>query len=167
MSTIAVLGSGQVGGTLSDGFLQHGHEVMRGSRDAAKLASWKAAAGAKAHAGTFAEAAAWGDSVVLAVKGGAAEAVIAQAGPTHLAGKTVMDTTNPIADAPPQNGVLRFFTDVNESLMERLQKKAPDARFVKVFSCVGSGFMVSPKLPGGPPTMFICGDDTRAKAEVR
>jgi hypothetical protein len=104
---------------------------------------------------------------VLAVKGTAAEEVIEQAGPHNLAGKTVMDTTNPIADGPPQSGVLRFFTDINESLMERLQKRAPDAHFVKVFSCVGNSFMVDPKFPGGPPTMFICGNDQGAKSEVR
>jgi predicted dinucleotide-binding enzyme len=78
-----------------------------------------------------------------------------------------MDATNPIADAPPQNGVLRFFTDLDESLMERLQRQAPDAHFVKVFSCVGNAFMVNPAFPGGPPTMFICGNDAGAKAEVR
>jgi predicted dinucleotide-binding enzyme len=166
MSKVSVLGSGQVGQVLADGLLKHGHEVMRGSREPGKLSTWKAGAGPKAHTGTLAEAAKWGESVVLAVKGGAAEAVIEQAGPTHLAGKTVMDATNPIADAPPQNGVLRYFTDLNESLMERLQKKAPDAHFVKVFSCVGNAFMVNPKFPGGPPTMFICGNDKGAKAEV-
>ncbi|MGA7124563.1 MAG: NAD(P)-binding domain-containing protein [Polyangiaceae bacterium] len=167
MSKIAVLGSGQVGQVLADGLLKHGHEVMRASRDPSKLSSWKTAAGAKAHTGKLAEAAKWADSVVLAVKGGAAAAAVEEAGPSNLAGKTVMDATNPIADAPPQNGVLRFFTDLNESLMERLQKKAPDAHFVKVFSCVGNAFMVNPKFPGGPPTMFICGNDAGAKAEVR
>lgn len=167
MAKIAVLGSGQVGQVLADGFLKHGHEVMRGSRDVTKLAAWKEGAGPKAHVGTFAEAAKWGSSVVLAVKGGAAEAVLDQCGLANLAGKTVMDATNPIADAPPTNGVLKFFTNLDESLMERLQKKAPDAHFVKVFSCVGNAFMVNPKIPGGPPTMFICGNDKNAKAEVR
>jgi hypothetical protein len=167
MSKIAVLGSGQVGQVLADGLLGIGHEVTRGSREPAKLQSWKARAGAKARVATFAEAASWGDSVLLAVKGTAAELVVEQAGQGALAGKTVMDATNPIADAPPQNGVLRFFTDINESLMERLQRKAPDAHFVKVFSCVGNAFMVNPKLPGGPPTMFICGNNDGAKAEVR
>jgi len=167
MSKVAVLGSGQVGQVLADGFLKHGHEVMRGSREPGKLAGWKASAGPKAHVGTFAEAAKWADSVLLAVKGGAAEAVVDQAGATNLAGKLVMDATNPIADAPPENGVLRFFTDLNQSLMERLQKKAPAAHFVKVFSCVGNAFMVNPKFPGGPPTMFICGSDPGAKATVR
>jgi predicted dinucleotide-binding enzyme len=167
MSKIAVLGSGQVGQVLADGFLKHGHEVMRASREPAKLEKWKATAGAKAHVGSPAEAAKWGDSIVLAVKGSAAEAAVDQAGPQNLAGKLVMDATNPIADAAPQNGVLRYFTDLNESLMERLQRKAPDARFVKVFSSVGNAFMINPKLPGGPPTMFICGNDKGAKAEVK
>src|SRR5579863_2780637 len=167
MSKIAVLGSGQVGQVLADGFLKHGHEVMRGSRQPDKLAAWKSGAGSKASVGSFAEAAKWGDAALLAVKGSAAVAVLEQAGVANLAGKLVMDATNPIADAPPQNGVIRYFTDLNESLMERLQKKAPDAHFVKVFSSVGSGFMVNPKFPGGPPTMFICGNDKGAKGEVK
>jgi 8-hydroxy-5-deazaflavin:NADPH oxidoreductase len=167
MSKVAVLGSGQVGQALADGFLKHGHEVMRASRDPKKLAEWKSGAGSKAHTGTFAEAAKWGQSIVLAVKGTAAEAAIEQAGAGNLAGKTVMDATNPIADLPPQNGVLRFFTNLDESLMERLERKAPAANFVKVFSCVGNAFMVNPSFPGGPPTMFICGKSAPAKAEVR
>lgn len=166
MSKVAVLGSGQVGQVLAEGFLKHGHEVTRASRDPAKLADWKEKTkGAKT--GTFKEAAAWADIVVLAVKGGAAEKVLEEAGIENLKGKTVIDATNPIADAPPTNGVLKFFTDLNESLMERLQKKAPDARFVKAFSCVGNAFMVNPQLPGGPPTMFICGNDKEAKAKVK
>jgi 8-hydroxy-5-deazaflavin:NADPH oxidoreductase len=167
MSKIAVLGSGQVGQVLADGFLKHGHEVMRASRQPEKLAAWKSGAGPKASVGTFAEAAKWGDAALLAVKGGAAAAVVEQAGLANLAGKLVMDATNPIADAPPQNGVIRFFTDLNESLMERLQKKAPDAHFVKVFNSVGNAFMVNPQFPGGPPTMFICGNDSGAKGQVR
>jgi len=166
MAKIAVLGSGDVGKVLANGLLKHGHEVMRGSREPAKLADWKASAGERAHVGTFAEAAAWGGSVLLAVKGTAAVAVLEQAGTANLAGKTVMDATNPIADAPPVNGVIKFFTDLNESLMERLQKAAPEAHLVKVFSCVGNPFMVNPQLPGGPPTMFICGNDANAKQEV-
>jgi len=166
MSKVAILGSGQVGEVLGNGFLAHGHEVLRASREPDKLAAWKAAAGPKAKTGTFAEAAEWGEIVVLAVKGSAAEAVIEQAGPDRLAGKLILDATNPIAAAPPEHGVLRFFTDLNQSLMERLQLKAPQARFVKCFSCVGSAFMVNPQLPGGPPTMFICGNDPSAKAET-
>jgi len=167
MKRIAVLGSGIVGQVLADGFLKHGHEVMRGTREPAKLARWKSGAGRRAAVGTFAEAAGFGEIVVLAVKGSAAESVLDLAGADLLAGKTVVDATNPIADQAPVNGVLKFFTTHDESLMERLQKCVPGARFVKAFSCVGNALMVNPDLPGGPPTMFMCGNDAAAKAEVR
>ncbi|MGE3171889.1 MAG: NADPH-dependent F420 reductase [Planctomycetota bacterium] len=160
---IGVLGSGVVGRTLADGFLKHGFAVMRGSRDPAKLAEWKEQAGAAAQIGTFAETGAFGDAIVLAVKGTAAEAAVRAAGVDALRGKTVLDATNPIADQPPEHGVLRYFTGPDQSLMERLQQIAPGAHFVKAFSSVGSALMVDPKLPGGPPTMFVCGDDTGAK----
>ena len=162
---IGVLGSGTVGQVLADGFLKHGDEVMRGSREPAKLASWKAAAGARAQVGTFAEAARFGELLVLAVKGTAAAAAVDACG-SALAGKVVLDATNPLADEPPVNGVLRFFTGPNESLMERLQARAPAARFVKAFSCVGNALMVNPSLPGGKPTMFICGNDEGARREA-
>jgi predicted dinucleotide-binding enzyme len=164
---VAILGSGTVGEVLAGGFLKNGHEVMRASRDPQKLAGWKEKAGERASTGTFAEAAAWGDAVVLAVKGSAAEEVISIAGEANLAGKTVLDATNPIAEAPPENGVLRFFTGPNESLMERLQKQAPEARFVKAFSCVGNAWMVDPDFGGQKPTMFICGDSAEAKAQAQ
>jgi hypothetical protein len=167
MEKIAVLGSGPVGQALADGFLRHGYAVMRGSREPAKLADWKSKAGTNAATGTFAEAAAWGELVVLAVKGAAAESVLDLAGSANLAGKTVVDTTNPIAEAPPAHGVLHFFTTLEDSLMERLQRRVPEARFVKAFSCVGNPQMVDPQFPGGPPTMFICGNDAAAKAEVK
>lgn len=165
MKKVAVLGSGQVGEVLGNGFLQHGYAVMRASREPSKLAAWKSSAKGDAHTGTFAEAAAWGDIIVLAVKGGGAEAALDQAGIANLANKTVIDATNPIADAPPQNGVIVYFTSPNESLMERLQKKAPAARLVKAFNSVGSAFMVNPKFPS-PPSMFICGNDAAAKTET-
>lgn len=167
MSKYAVMGSGQVGQVLADGLLEHGHEVMRASREPSKLAAWQSKAGPNASIGTFAEAARWGEQVVLAVKGAAAEQAIELAGIDNLAGKVVIDATNPIADKPPQNGVLRFFTNLDDSLMERLQRKAPAARFVKAFSCVGNAFMIHPNFPGGPPSMFICGNDEAAKASVR
>jgi hypothetical protein len=164
---IGVIGTGQVGQVLADGFLKHGYEVRRGSRDPGKLAAWKQGAGAGASIGTMAEAATFGDIVVLAVKGAAAESAVDLCGAANLAGKTVVDTTNPIAAAPPVNGVLQFFTRLDDSLMERLQRHAPDARFVKAFSCVGNVHMVDPKLPGGPPTMFICGNHAGAKDQVK
>jgi len=166
MKKIGVLGSGTVGKVLADGMLKHGYEVMRGSRDPGKLADWKAGAGSHARTGTFAETAIFGEAIVLAVKGTAAESAINECGDA-LAGKTVIDATNPIADKPPVHGVLSFFTGPNESLMEKLQRKVPKAHFVKAFSCVGNAFMVDPDFGGVRPTMFICGDDADAKRDVR
>jgi predicted dinucleotide-binding enzyme len=166
MRKVGVIGSGDVGTSLSEGFLKKGHAVTRGTRDPKKLADWKKSAGPNASVGTFADAAKFGDVVVLAVKGTAAEESLRLCGLENLAGKVVLDATNPIADAPPEGGVFRVFTGPDASLMERLQKAAPKARFVKAFSCVGSAHMVDPKLKGGPPTMFICGDDAAAKAEA-
>ena len=166
MKKVAVLGSGVVGETLSAGFLRHGHEVMRASREPSKLADWKKGAGDKAQTGTVAEAAKWGDLIVLAVKGDAAESALELAGADNTAGKTVIDTTNPIGGAPV-NGVLPYFTSMNESLMERLQKKQPKAHLVKCFSSVGAPRMVNPDFGGTKPSMFICGNDERAKSEVK
>ena len=88
------------------------------------------------------------------------------AGAENLAGKTIIDATNPIAGAPPVNGVLPFFTTFDDSLMESLQRELPNARFVKAFNSVGSALMVNPQLENGPPTMFICGNDEAAKQTV-
>jgi len=165
-SKVAIIGSGMVGDALAGGFLKYGHQVKRASRDPSKLEAWKAAAGERASTGTFDDAARWADIVVLAVKGTGAESAVELCGPDNLASKTVIDATNPIAESPPVNGVLNFFTTFDESLMERLQNKAPRARFVKAFSCVGNAFMVDPDFDGTKPTMFICGNDDSAKAEV-
>ncbi|MCC6526018.1 MAG: NAD(P)-binding domain-containing protein [Polyangiaceae bacterium] len=165
MKKIAVLGSGVVGQVLADGFLKHGYEVMRGTREPEKLAAWKSGAGAHASVGTFAAAARFGELVVLAVKGGAAESAVGLC-EGALAGKPVIDATNPIADAPPEHGVIKFFTGPNESLMEKLQAKVPGAHFVKAFSCVGNAWMVNPDFGGTKPTMFICGNDAGAKGAV-
>jgi predicted dinucleotide-binding enzyme len=167
IARIGVLGSGPVGQVLADGCLRHGYEVMRGSRDPGKLAAWQQGAGPKASTGTFEEAARFGEVVVLAVKGTAAEALIGDLRGGTLDGKTVIDTTNAIAPSPPVNGVIALFTGPNESLMERLQGLAPKARFVKAFSCVGNALMVNPDLGGEKPTMFMCGNDAGAKAQTQ
>ena len=161
---IAILGSGTVGEVLANGFLKHGYSVMRASREPKKLDGWKSGAKGDASTGTFADAAKWGEVIVLAVKGTASEPTIKELAGS-LAGKTVIDATNPIAEAPPQNGVIQYFTQQNESLMERLQKAAPQAKFVKAFNSVGNALMVNPKLPN-KPTMFICGNDGGAKAQT-
>lgn len=163
---IGIIGSGIVAKALAAGFLKNGCEVMLGTRDASKLAEWKSEAGGNARVGSFAETAVFGETVVLAVAGTAAEEAVRLAGIESLTGKTVLDATNPIAAEPPVNGVLKYFTSYNESLMERLQALAPSANFVKAFSCVGNAFMVDPKFPGGAPTMFICGNDAGAKQEA-
>lgn len=162
---IGVLGSGDVGKVLSQGFLKNGYTVMRGSRDPGKLTEWKNQAGTLASTGTFEETAQFGEIVILAVKGTAAESV-AKSCAAFLKGKTVFDTTNPIADLPPIDGVLKYFTTLDESLMEKLQKTVPEANFVKVFNSVGNALMVNPELKGGRPSMFICGNSNLAKMKA-
>jgi 8-hydroxy-5-deazaflavin:NADPH oxidoreductase len=162
---IGILGSGGVAKALGTGFIAEGHTVMLGTRSPEKLAEWKAQ-NAAASVGTFEDAARFGDVMVLAVKGVHAVSALRLAGATNLAGKPIMDATNPIAELPPVDGVLQYFTSMNDSLMEQLQREFPEAHFVKAFNSVGSGLMVHPALPGGPPTMFICGNDAAAKATV-
>lgn len=162
---IGIIGSGEVAQTLAAGFLQHGHDVMMGTREPSKLAEW-AEKNQKARIGSFADAAKFAEVAVLAVKGTILREAVVAAGPAHLAGKTVIDVTNPIADAPPESGVLKFVTDLNSSMMERVQKDFPQVRFVKAFNSVGSSRMVNPKFSAGKPTMFICGDDEAAKKTV-
>jgi len=159
-----ILGSGAVAKALATGLKKHGKDVRIGSRSAGKLAQFAADAGIPA--GTFAEVAAAADIVILAVKGSAAEEALRLAGAEPLGGKIVIDTTNPITDAPPVDGLLQFFTGPNDSLMERLQKQVPGARFVKAFNSVGNAVMVDPTFAGGRPTMFFCGNDADAKGVV-
>jgi len=161
---VGIIGSGVVGQTLAAGFVKHGHEAALGTRDPAKLKDW-AAKNPGVKVKSSAEAAAFGEVVVLAVAGDAAADALKQAA-AAIAGKTVIDACNPIGGGPPVNGVLSFFTPQNESLMERLQKAFPSAHFVKAFNSVGSGQMVNPEFAGGRPTMFICGNDANAKKTV-
>jgi 8-hydroxy-5-deazaflavin:NADPH oxidoreductase len=164
MNKVGILGSGVVAKTLAKGFKTHGYDVRVGSRSADKVGAFAQQAGVST--GTFAEVAAWADLVVLAVKGTAAEDALMLAGEGNVSGKVVIDTTNPIADAAPVDGVLSFFTGPNDSLLERLQAKFPDARIVKAFNSVGNAYMVNPSFPGGTPTMFYCGNDRDAKQVV-
>ena len=162
---VGILGSGDVAKALAAGFLKYGHDLMLGTRTPAKLAYW-AAQSQKGRVGSFADAAKFGELIVLAVKGTVAADALRAAGAANLAGKPVIDATNPIADAPPANGVLKFFTNLDESLMERLQREFGSARFVKAFNSVGNACMVNPQFKGGKPTMFICGNDEAAKKTV-
>jgi predicted dinucleotide-binding enzyme len=164
---VGILGSGIVGQTLGSGFLKCGHQVKIGTGNPNKLNDWIDKAGTNASAGSFADAASFGEIIVLAVKGTAALNVLEKAGSKNLVDKTIIDATNPIADSAPVNGVLKFFTDLNSSLMEELQNKFSQANFVKAFSCVGNALMVNPDFGGQKPTMFIAGNDENAKSQVK
>jgi 8-hydroxy-5-deazaflavin:NADPH oxidoreductase len=159
---VGVFGSGDVAKALAEGFVKHGHQTMIGTRDPAKLAEWQRI-NPKAQVGSFSQTAAFGEVLALAVKGAIAADVLRMAGSANLDGKLVMDACNPIADAPPVNGVLKFFTTLDDSLMERLQREFPKAHFVKAFNSVGHGQFVNPQYKAGKPTMFICGNDDGAK----
>ena len=165
MEKIGIIGSGIVAKTLGLGFIDHGYEVMLGTRDASKLSDWVANEGKTASIGSFSEAASFGDILVLAVKGTAGLAALELIGNDLLKDKIIMDATNPIADVAPEDGVLQFFTDQNGSLMERFQSVYPETYFVKAFSSVGSARMVNPTFES-KPSMFICGNDTTAKKKV-
>ncbi|HEU4520762.1 MAG TPA: NADPH-dependent F420 reductase [Thermoanaerobaculia bacterium] len=163
---IGVLGTGDVGRALGKAFVALGHEVKMGSRSASneKALAWAKEMGPKASAGTFADAAAFGDVIVLATLGIANESVLKSAGPERLRGKLVIDTTNPLdfsGGMPPKLAV-----SGNDSGGEQVQRLLAGARVVKAFNTVGSPFMFRPDFPGGPPDMFIAGDDESAKKEV-
>jgi predicted dinucleotide-binding enzyme len=161
---IGVIGSGDVAKVLAKGFQKHGHNVMLGTREPQRLGEF-ASANAGLKVGSTMHTAQWAELLVLAVKGTAAVTVLSEIR-QEVAGKIVIDATNPIADAPPVNGVLQYFTGPNESLMERLQTALPDARLVKALNSVGSLCMVNPQFEGGRPTMFIAGNDSAAKQTV-
>jgi len=150
---------------LAAGFLKHGYETMVGSRETEKLEEWRRK-NPKAQLGSLSETAKFAEIAVLAVKGTASANALREAGSGNLSGKVVIDATNPIADAPPTNGVLKFFTSLDESLMEQLQREFPSGRFVKAFSSVGNHHFVNPQFAGTRPTMFICGNDEAAKKTV-
>ncbi len=164
---VGLLGSGIVGQVLGSGFVKHGHQVMMGTRDpkAEEVRNWLAQTPG-ATAGTFADAAGFGGVIVLAVQGRIVDKVIELAGPQNFDAKTVIDATNPLADAPPVHGVLQYFTGSNESLGEKVQGLLPGAHVVKSFNSVGNTRMVDPQFEQGVPTMFLCGDNESAKSQV-
>ena len=164
---IAVLGSGIVGQVLATGFKKHGYSVTVGTGHPEKLQEWK-----NSNSGIsitdFEDAVNFGEIIVLALKGTIVVDLISKINPAYLKGKTIIDATNPIDDqAMPVNGVIKFFTGENESLMQRLQNAVPEANFVKAFNSVGNVFMVDPDFKGTKPTMFICGNNSDAKSEVK
>lgn len=159
---VGVLGTGDVGRRLATAFIQEGHEVMIGSRDPEKTAivQWREENGPQARTGDYQETAAFGEWIVLSVLGKVAVDLVAGM-KDELAGKLVIDTTNPL-DAS-QEGPPGLFVGTTDSLGEQIQRAAPKAHVVKAFNIIGNPLMYKPELPGGPPTMFYCGDDAEAK----
>jgi len=164
---IGIIGSGQVGIALANGLSKHGYDIMIGTNDPEKYADILSKTHHTMKVGSFEETAKFSDLLVLAVKGSGAEEAVQRAGIANLKNKTVLDATNPIKEVPPTNGVLSFFTTLDDSLMERLQRLAPDVNFVKCFSCVGNVFMVDPQFGDIKPSMFICGNNEEAKTRTR
>src|SRR5436190_9391722 len=164
---IGIIGSGIVGRVLGTAFLKEGNEVMLGTRNIAKeeVTEWKSS-NPGGLAGNFEETASFAELIVLATHGTVATEAIELAGRDNFTGKTVIDTTNPLADAAPVNGVLQFFTSYNESLMEKIQSVIPQANLVKAFNSVGNTQMYKPGYNNLLPTMFICGNDEAAKETV-
>jgi len=162
MKKIGIIGSGNVARMLGSGLNKHGYSIMIGSRDKSKREQLQKEIGVST--GTFEETALFGEIVILAVKGTAAEDVVFSLS-DKLSGKIVIDTTNPIAELPPENGVIHYFTTLEESLLERLQKAAPMANLVKAFNSIGNAYMIDPQFEI-IPTMFICGNNAQAKKDV-
>jgi len=163
---VGVLGTGDVGRVLAQAFVTLGHEVKMGAREAgnAKAAAWADSAGPTASHGTFADAARFGDIVVLATLGVANESALRAAGLDSFDGKLLIDTTNPLdfsGGMPP-----RLAVGHTDSGGEQVQRLLPRAKVVKAWNTVGNAQMFRPTLPGGPPDMFICGDDEGAKHQV-
>jgi predicted dinucleotide-binding enzyme len=164
---VGILGSGSVGKVLGGGFAALGHEVMMGTREPERedVKDWRKKAGGKTSAGAFADAAGFGEMVVLATAWSGTANAIELAEPANLAGKVLIDTTNPLdfslPNAPPVLAV-----GGNDSAGERVQRWIPEARVVKAFNHVGNADMVDPKYPDGSPTMFVCGNDDAAKKAV-
>lgn len=154
---IGILGTGVVARALADGWTKHGHEIRIGTRDPQskpELADYSP--------GTFQEVAAASDWVALALHGSVTEEVVRSVA-HDLAGKVVIDATNPLDQGGER---LRSFTGADDSLGEHVQNAAPLARVVKAYNTVGNTFFVDPELVGGPPTMLIAGNDPDAKADV-
>jgi predicted dinucleotide-binding enzyme len=159
---VGILGSGDVAKALAKGFLARGDSVMLGTRDPSKLDDWRASAGERASAGSFAQAAQFGEWIVLATLGTATEDVIAQAGAQHFSGKIVIDTTNPLSF----EGGVASLAYVEPSNGERVARALPNARVVKAFNTVGNALMVHADFHGPRGVMFVAGDDGEAKSAV-
>jgi 8-hydroxy-5-deazaflavin:NADPH oxidoreductase len=150
---IGILGSGVVGRALARGYAAHGHRVRIGTRQAD-------VEGVPTE--SPAEVARVAELVVLAVQGRVAVELARSVAP-ELEGKVLVDATNPLDTS---SGRPELFVGTTDSLGEQVQRALPATRVVKAYNTVGAALMVDPDLPGGPPTMFLAGDDPEAKATV-
>jgi 8-hydroxy-5-deazaflavin:NADPH oxidoreductase len=160
---VGILGSGDVGKSFARGFGTLGHEVMIGSRSPEKLAEFVSGLGERVSSGSFDEAARFGDLIILATLGAATEEAINLAGRQNFEHKVVIDATNPLDFS---TGAPRLSVGHTDSLGEQVQRTLPDARVVKAFNTVGNPLFFKPQLAGGPPDMFIGGNDADAKTLV-
>lgn len=161
---LGILGSGDVGQALGRGFARHGWDVQLGTRSPEKLDKWRRETEGTVSVGSFADAAAHGDVVALAVLGEAVADVLEQAGPEQFAGTLVLDATNPLDFSKGMPPHLLF--GGTDSLGERVQAQLPDAAVVKCFNTVSNVQMVDPEFEEGTPPMLICGNDADAKART-
>ncbi|MBV8543378.1 MAG: NAD(P)-binding domain-containing protein [Acidobacteria bacterium] len=160
---VGILGSGDVGKSFARAFGALGHEVVIGSRSPEKLSDFVGGEGDRVTSGTFEEAARSGDLLVLATHGLATEEALTMAGKSNFDHKVVIDATNPLDQS---GGMPRLVIGLTDSLGEQIQRSIPNARVVKAFNTVGNPLFFKPELPGGPPDMFIGGNDADAKKLV-
>jgi 8-hydroxy-5-deazaflavin:NADPH oxidoreductase len=165
---IAVLGTGNVGDTIGSKLVSLGHEVMMGSRtaDNEKAAAFVAKNNGKPKAGTFAEAAAFGEIIFNCTSGAGSLEALRLAGEKNLAGKVLIDVANPLdfsKGMPPSLSVVN-----TNSLGEEIQKAFPDAKVVKALNTMWCGLMVNPgMINGGDHNTFVSGNDAGAKEKVK
>jgi len=160
-----VLGTGHAGTAIASKLVELGHDVTMGSRSRGneKAAAWASSAGNNAYAGTFADAAAFGEIVINATAGGASLEALNAAGAENLDGKVLIDVANPLAGDgfPPTLLVCN-----TESLGEQIQHAFPGARVVKALNTVTANVMVNPGMISGSHNLFVAGNDAVAKATV-
>lgn len=166
MKRIGIIGTGIVGKTLTAGFVKHGYPVMMGTRNSNKQKELIIEFKNKIKTGNFSETSAFAEIIILAVPGLNAKEALNLCGIENICGKTMIDVTNPVDQKSPDNGVIKFFTSLDESLMEQLQGAFPEVRFVKAFNSVGNAFMVNPDFNGTKPSMFICGNNNDSKKDT-
>ncbi len=162
--TVAILGNGVVGVALGKGFAELGYRVIFGTRDVASTKTREAlAAVAGAEAVSYTDAAKAGDLAVIALPWSGLKAGLEAAGAGNLAGKLVIDASNPLDFSA---GVPTLAVGHTDSAGEIVQRLLPAAKVVKAFNIITASHMVHPKLADGTPDMFIAGNDDQAKSQV-